>query len=285
MTDGIRVSAIINQAVGGQTSADQLAILQAQGVQGAQFVFIFVGTNDIQGGVASSVTVGNVSAMIDFVRPGAVPIICIPPLWYPNTFTAGTGQNTSGYQAGGATRALLLRLAGTKNVKCVDMTQVMGVTVATDRAANPLAGFPAPLRDNLHPNAYGYRMVGWANARALLGAYGGAVSREMTPSFLPSSILRNGWTMSFEPPTFSFDLSGRCKLTGVLEPGTMTVNTVICNLPEPARVLRPGHAVTATSNGICTLGLNPNGDVYLATAPPAGALWVSLDIPAYNTSQ
>ncbi|WP_448675872.1 GDSL-type esterase/lipase family protein [Pseudomonas sp. LY-1] len=285
LTDGIRINAVINQAIGGQTSAQQLAILQSQGIQGCQYVFLNVGTNDIQQGVAPATTISNVSAMIDYVRAqGANPITWIPPLWYPNTFTSGTGQNTSGYQSGSALRVLLLRLAGTKTCKCVDLTQVMGTAVADYRNNYITSGFDPVLRDNIHPTTYGYRMIGWALAKALLSLHGGVISREQDQTFLPSSGLKNGWGMTFDPPTFSFNASGELKLTGVLDAGTVTAGTVMYTLPETMRPVRTSRTTVPTNNGSCSLQVATSGDVSLITAA-TGAIWVSIDIPAFKTLQ
>lgn len=285
LTDGIRINAVINQAIGGQTSAQQLSILQSQGVQGCQYVFLNVATNDIQQGVSPATTISNVSTMIDYVRAqGAIPITWIPPLWYPNTFTSGTGQNTSGYQAGSALRVLLLRLAGTKSCKCVDMTQVMGTTVADYRNNYITAGFDPVLRDNIHPTTYGYRMIGWTLAKALLSLHGGVISREQDQTFLPSSGLKNGWGMTFEPPTFCFNSSGELKLTGVLDAGTVTAGTVMYTLPETMRPVRTSRTMVPTNNGSCSIQVATNGDISLITAA-TGAIWVSIDVPAFKTNQ
>lgn len=286
-TSGIRVNNVINMAVGGQTSTQQRASLLANGVQGAQFTFICVGTNDIQGGVAPATTVSNISDMIDFCATnGSTPIVWIPPLWYPNSLVGGNGQNTANYQAGAHTRSLIARLAGTKGIRCLDMTQAMGQILATYKTGETAFGYDPMVRDNIHPTAYGYRLIGRELARVLMGAYVPEVTELKGSTFLPASGVRNGWLVAIQPPRYTISVDGVVNLNGVIDgnTGTKTDGTAIYNLPEFLRPITNCRFLCATDDTkVAKVTVQTGGDI-LVSGVSAGNIWVALDSLSFKTA-
>lgn len=173
-TKGVRVVAYTNQAVPGDDSNAQLALLQTNGVPaGTTHSVIQIGTNDIQGSGSVSTLSSNVSQMIDILQAaGSKIVIGLPPLWYTRAQAGTRGQNSLRYEQGTAYRIALLKLCANRGVPLLDSLPEYGPIVANfvKAGSSPnLIGLDPMVYDNLHPGSFMARIMGANYAGMLLG--------------------------------------------------------------------------------------------------------------------
>ena len=238
-SNGCRVMRVVNNAVSGYNSTQALALMQSVGVAGFNFCVIGIGTNDIQQGFTPADTINNINAMVTICNAaGCVPIIWIPPLWYTQTEAgAGNGQ-ASGNSAGGMPiRSVLLRYCAVHSVACVDLTMVTGpIDVRYLNSTGGVSNADSMVRDNIHPTAYSYRVIGTAIARRILGLLAPAANRAVAFQQL-SPTMQNSWTDATSGSRISYAVSpdGKVSLAGVATAGTKTDGTAIFTVPEHLR--------------------------------------------------
>ena len=278
---GMRVWDVFNQAVPGHTSAQQLAVLNANDAQLtiSTHVVIDVGTNDNQdSGPATTLT--NVGAMIDRIVSRDVPashiVICVPHLWYTKTMAGGAGATVGFNDTHALLRAGLKRLAAARGCRLVDFQEVLAAITPQD-LARPLQVDPI-VRDNLHPTLYGYRAMGEAVAREVLSSSARRMTQKMSTTLLHDAWLQNGWTReSGRPASISVSADGIVSLSGVLNKGTVTTYVTVAILPVNLRpVMTREYAARTNTGSPTTVFVSPDGQILLAEFP-VEALFVSLD--------
>lgn len=238
-SNGCRVMNVNNQAVSGYTSTQALSLMQSVGVAGYNYCVIGVGTNDIQQGFTPQATINNINAMVAICNAAnVVPILWIPPLWYTQTEAgAGTGQASTAAAAGSPIRATILRYCAVNSVACVDLTMVTGpVDVRFLKSTGGVSNADPMVRDNIHPTAYAYRLIGNAIARRILGLMVPALDRSVVFQQLNPPML-NSWTDVTSGSRISYATShdGKVTLAGVVTAGTKTDGTAIFAVPENLR--------------------------------------------------
>lgn len=249
---GVRVGAVVNRAVAGYTSAQALAAMQANPPAGSNVCVIGIGTNDIQTGVSVTTCLNNIAAMVALCNSnGALPVIWVCPLWYTQAEAgAGNGQPSGNSGAGSPIRAAIMRYCGAHGIACVDLTQVTGpIDVRYLQDTYGVSGADSMVRDNIHPTAYAYRLIGQAISRRILGLFAPRYSRAVAYQAMnPTPAGLNGWTVT--EANYSVSESGLVQLGGVLTNfggATLSNGTLFMQLPEHLRPLAACRFATFAS--------------------------------------
>lgn len=255
---GFRVDSIVNLAVSGDTSAQQLVRLQAAATGGIDALLIMVGTNDIQGAVSVGSYLSNIDQMLTIAANNKmIPVVGLPPMFYGRAqaiLAGGLGGDALNYESGGEHRTALLHWLAAHAIKPVTATlEDLGPILSNYLNQPPK---DSVIRDNIHPTAYGYRLLGYAWAKALAGALNPAVHRSM-----PRQPILAAWAgavanmaMPGNEVQFSVDNSDRvawsgwCKLNGVATPGLQV------NFAQLPRALWPDGVVRVTATATSSVG-------------------------------
>lgn len=175
-TGGLRVSALGNQAVPGQTSGNQLTVLQAAEAANILDAYddgimcIQVGVNDMQGSIPVATYTANLEAIIAIGKSHRMTIVAgLPTMYYTRVQAALFGKLVApagNYEIGAPYRAAAMWVFAQRGVKIVPVLDELGPVVAdwlaTDK--DPI------VRDAIHPGSHANRLMGYAYARAILGA-------------------------------------------------------------------------------------------------------------------
>jgi hypothetical protein len=137
------------------------------------FALILIGTNNIQGQSGVAGYVADLNAMLDYclaANPRMTVVLGVPPLFYTRAQAeafGGQGQGSQNYDRGAVYRAALLEVAATRRVKvALGTLEELGPVVA-----NLLQTPKDPVvNDNIHGGAMMNRLLGYAFAKAYLGA-------------------------------------------------------------------------------------------------------------------
>ena len=254
---GVRVGAVTNHAVAGYTSAQALSAMTSTPPAGYDVCVIGIGTNDVQTGQSVTTCLNNIASMVAICASnGVTPVLWVFPLWYTQAEAgSGNGQPSGNSGGGSAIRAAIMRYCGVNRIACVDLTQVTGpIDVRYLQGTFGVSGADPMVRDNIHPTAYAYRLIGHAVARRILGIVTPKSSRAVTyqnPSPAWSGL--NGWTST--AINYAVSESGIAQLAGVMtNPGGASVadGTTFMQLPEH---LRPIASVRFP----CYVGLSTGG--------------------------
>lgn len=230
---GVKVTGWNNYAVPSHNSADLVALFDTHGVGASNYIVLFIGTNDVQGGSALSASVGNLTYVLGEIRDaGRKAVVVIPPLWLnadqgAEGFTSANGEKAAPLRA--AFRSLALQFGAL----LVDLSQLTGQVLTAYYESSALSD-PA-MRDRIHPTAFLYEAIGHEIASVVLGDIGRKVTAALAPSAVPSAWLRNGWAMTTEPPHVQISESGFVSFFGVLDAGTKADGTIIMVLPPSLR--------------------------------------------------
>lgn len=187
---GVRLLRLDNYAVGGHASPQQLAVMRTVKLDSYDFALILVGTNNIQyqSGVAGYVA--DLNAMLDCclaANPRMTVVLGVPPLFYTRAQAeafGGQGQNSQNYDRGAAYRAALLEVAATRRIKvALGTLEELGPVVA-----NLLQTPKDPVvNDNIHGGAMMNRLLGYAFAKAYLGAINPVPSQTVASTPVPAA--------------------------------------------------------------------------------------------------
>lgn len=277
---GIRVEKITNVAVSGDSSAAQLARVTAAVTGGIDAMLILVGANDIQGAVPVSSYLSNIDQMLTLARNNnMIPIVGIPTMFYGRSqaeTAGGMGQDAANYDTGSHYRTALLHWLAAHAVKPV---------VATLEDLGPVLGDylnsatkDAMVMDNIHPTAYGRRLLGYAFAKAVAGAFNPAVHRSIPRQQIVTAwanpivdMAQAGNEVTFavgEADTVAW--RGWCKLVGAATPGLMIE---IARLP---RALWPDGPARATLKAT-SVGGSPIAETVTVVVDAVGVVSVWFD--------
>lgn len=283
---GLRVMSIENRAVSGDNSGSVLTRLQNQGTNGANYVVIKVGRNDIQYSMALSTSFANISSAIDIIQAAyATPVICIPGCWYLKTEASGKGQNTQNSNAGAPLRQAMLQLAATKGCLIYEEEFAQGPILPSFLTLDP-NNVDQRLRDAIHQTNALYRLDGYQIARVIAGHYlrrptpairlGAMPTITTRPDFGP----RNSWVATAGRWEVSDD--GRVSLSGYLTAGTVTDGTTMYLMPGNMRPSEVKRFVARTSNAAkpAQIDLLFDGSLQVRGID-ATVAWVSLDGCSY----
>jgi lysophospholipase L1-like esterase len=173
---GARVDLMHSIAVSGETSTQQLARLAAEHAAGNLAAFdggvlcLQIGVNDVQAGINESVYSANLVSMIAIGAAHSMTIVGGPPtMWYDRAqaeLYGGRGMLTAGYENGSEHRLKALWVFANHGVKVVPVLDELGPVIADYLATTK----DTIVRDNIHPTAHASRLIGYAYARAILGA-------------------------------------------------------------------------------------------------------------------
>jgi len=278
---GLRILRLDNFAVGGQTSAQQLAAMRKQDLKPYDFFLIMVGTNNIQGQSGVQAYTADLNAMIDEARkanPLATVVLGIPPLFYTRaqaTHFGGLGQDSQNYDRGSLYRAALLQVAAARQVK---------VAFGTEEDQGPIVaallklGKEPVLRDNIHGGAIMQRMIADAFARSFLSALNPPADTATAKATMPSSWAMNGTDVS--QAGYALAPDGRVNLRGMVAVKALSVP--ILKLPFS---LRPNGVerrfLCAAGDTFCTVIVNPDGAVTIV-CPGGKPGTINLDMVSYQ---
>lgn len=236
---GVRAWNIIDSAVAGHTSSQQLALMQSQGVADANLVVIAVGTNDAQGQVDFTTYTSNLNAMLDIcVNAGKPVVIAKFGLWYTQTQAGARGQLSANAEKAARYRGIVARVAAQRSVKLIDLTEIEGPIVAyyvnTAATINMVgAGDPA-VHDNIHPTSVLTRLIGRRMAEAIMGSITTRNTFEVNSALIATA--NSGWVINANDNPVYADIShdGVLTLSGTVfrSSGTTTDATVIFILPK-----------------------------------------------------
>lgn len=243
-SNGLRLWAVYNYAVAGETSAQQLARMQSANLASANVVVIAVGTNDAQGQVGLSVYRANLEAMCDICIAANKPFIVVKPqLWYTQTESGGSGQASANYALTAQYRAVCSVVCAAKGGKLVDTDSDLGPIVAY--YVNPASGVDMTgagdpvVFDNIHFTSKANDILANAVVKALLGVLCNKSKLGYTTAGLTVRS-RNSWVINTgdNPLQISATKDGAVVLTGRVfkSIGSTLDGTVIAKLP---RVLSP----------------------------------------------
>lgn len=267
---GINKFTITNKAVSGNTSAQQLAIMQATDLTPYDLILILIGINDIQGNVPISTFSANLQAMIDLAKGNNRKVVVgVPHVWISQDLT-GQGFATSNYNKGGLYRAEIIKLVAVNNIILADTMSEIG-RVGVD---NHLA----VIRDNLHNNHFGEILDARAFARGIICAYTqDTQGYQTTPKYTyPTPI--NGYYVynvgQYNSPLRATRDGLTLYIYGFLTPGTFTNGTTIFVLPVGFRPTAP-RIIDALSNlGPWTAEIQTNGNVVVSTPTSGTPSWI-----------
>lgn len=285
-TLGLRVFSLTNRAVAGDDLAGQYAVMNDDGINGANIVVMQVGTNDVQGLTSKSSFLTNLQNVLTYCNTaGATLVFGIPPEFYTQAQAGSRGQAASNYERGNYIRGAILRFCADNGLRCVDSGQVLGPLLANyvNSALTPYwGGDPANdpmLYDNIHPTPVMERLLGIAYAKAVAGAVMSAgnnitpFSLRLAPTTLRASVMRNSWAMTTEPVNWQCDEAGAVTFSGVFDKstGVLTDSTQIAQLPRALWPEAPVRAICATSalTKPCVLFVSTAGAVTIYGADAA----------------
>lgn len=260
-TYGLKLLGVTNVAFAGANSADMVATITSGGTYSSNYALVLIGTNDIQGGSSAETTLGNLGyvdgdgGLLSLLRTAyCEPIVAIPPLWYNQTLSGGTGGATTNYENGARTRAAIIRLCALRGIKCVDLQQVLGPVLANYLSVTDM---DPVVRDNAHLTQAGNRNLAVAFSRALADVAFPKMTPLVAPRALPD-LWANSWTSS--TTLFSVDAAGRVHLSGLATAGTKADGTTIYTLPVNLRPSLNLSFATITDVGSETARVDVNAD-------------------------
>jgi len=300
---GMRVPVLTNNAVSGATAAQQYTTMQATGLGGGSIIPMLIGTNDIQALTAKATFVATLTSILSYCNShGGTLVLGVPPLYYTQTQVGnGSGQATTNYEQGAYIRSAVIKFCADNNIRCVDLTQVLGPILANYRNSGLSPYWGADVAndpmvfDNIHPSPVMERLIARAFAKVVAGLIQTAGLRVkpgslyQAPSNFSDLVLKNSWVFTTERGRWMCDDAGNMECAGIIDKGTgsLTNGTIIMRLPrnliprDRKRVQCSTDVVTAP----CYLDVSATtGDVSIQGVN-ASATKIYLDGLAFNVKQ
>lgn len=285
---GVRLLRLDNYAVGGQASPQQLALMRTVKLNGYDFALILIGTNNIQGQSGVAGYVADLNAMLDCclaANPRMTVVLGVPPLFYTRAQAeafGGQGQDSQHYDRGAAYRAALLEVAAARRVKvALGTLEELGPVVANllQTPKDPVVS------DNIHGGAMMNRLLGYAFAKAYLGAINPVPSQAVASTPVPAAwTTRQAACTSPAPATGGpvayriaadgkISFSGYVRLTGTPARGTATPVLTLPMSFRPADSARhfacPATDAAGAPVASCLVTLGTDGKVTAQVASTA----------------
>ncbi|WVT73334.1 SGNH/GDSL hydrolase family protein [Sinorhizobium chiapasense] len=271
-----------NLAVNGANSDGVLSQITAYDKTGLTDAVIMVSVNDQQASVSAATLRARLISSIDALQVvGARVYIVLQTPYYDKTLA--NGVNASNMNGAGKYRSYVQRVAAEKGCVVIDTMQQLKPALATmlsDGSLDP------GLRDNLHPTAFAYMLIGRMVARAILAGASAKITKLMPPQDLPTWALASSWTLGTPAGSAEMNGDGIARLSGRLVPsGTKTAGTVILNLPAPLRPVKAQHFIVRSELASVLLDIATTGAITLRTNMTGMSdTWVSLDGISFATA-
>lgn len=234
-TFGMKLGAISNLAVSGTNSFDVYQSITTNGLGGAYYVVVGIGTNDIQSGASLTTFANNITGILTSIQAaGRVPVMVMPYMWYGRSQIGSStkGQPSTNYDAGAPYRARLARLCSDAGAILVDPTRELPEPkpsyITTDTSQDPL------VRDNIHQSYLGYKLYAWAIARAIASHAAQRADFKDYRVAVPTDWMRNSYTAGTNLKVQITD-NGLVTLQGNMSVASGANNVVTMNLPRWAR--------------------------------------------------
>lgn len=262
-TFGMKVEAISNYAVSGTNSFDVYQSITTNGLGGAYYVVVGIGTNDIQSAASVTTFSNNITGILTAIQAaGRVPVMVMPYMWYGRDQISSTtrGQPATNYDGGAPYRSRLARLCADVGAILVDPTRELPEPkpryVSVDTSQDPL------VRDNIHQSYLGYKLYAWAIARAIASHAAQRADFKDYRISVPSDWMRNSYSQGTNLKVCITE-NGMVTLQGNMSVATGANNVVIMNLPRWARpeVDQVFPVITNASAALGQLTVSTNGDV------------------------
>jgi len=239
LSSGLRAWNIIDSAVAGQTSSQQLAIMQSQGVADANLVIIAVGTNDAQGQVDFNTYTSNLNAMIDIcVNANKTVALAKFGLWYTRLEAGERGQASANAERAARYRGIVSRVAAQRSVKLIDLTEFEGPVVSyyvnPASAINMVGLGDSVVHDNIHPTSLANKLIGRRMAQAVMGVVSTRNTFAVNSALIASPA--NNWSINSNDNPIFADISheGIIVMSGTIfrSTGTTVDGTTIFTIPK-----------------------------------------------------
>lgn len=257
-TAGMRAEVTANYALGGQTSAQQLAKLQADGVPAGTTVCVAtLGGNDQQGGVNISTlrdTWDDIKAALDAL--GVRLHFILSNLPYTTVEAPGHGSDFSNYLNSHLYRTLMMRWAADNGVSVTQSNQAIPPqTTRYIGTAEPV------MRDNAHWSPMSVRTIAVATAYDIAGLLAPAYSDRLDWLALPGGAYMNAWENSADAPVRLSIRDGWVEMSGAITKASGVADQSILQLPPE---LAPAHGVlmptaSASNSEVVRTGVLPFG--------------------------
>lgn len=283
---GIRITGLDNYAVGGHAVFQQQQVLETKGIPaGTTHAAVMVGANDFAGDASTDdFTFGYFKSMLDMLFAYSLKVLVMIPFGsYSRARAGGRGANVVRNMSPSRTQMMLAAYAASRGAKVLDMNDVTG-PLTGDFAAHAFA--EPMLRDNVHPSAFGYKVLGLAAANAMLDLMIEPMSPEVIDGLLPTTSLagvygpQNAWSQdTTDPLTYHVQRLAtgvQVSLTGQLKAGTRSAAALIYLLPPNLRPNRNITIVAFSDANDVTIQATVEGFVYVRGMQAAGS-YVRLD--------
>lgn len=287
-TAGITVGDVLNIAISGQTSGQQLEVLKTVGV-GYDLCLIQIGVNDCQANVPYSAFSSNIAEMISYSKAiGAYPIVGVPTAYYSlaeaNLHGQRGGQNTTNNESLHSYRAILIRqVAASGALLNLEGMKAYGAMTASWLDSIPHSVKDSIVVDNIHPTAYGSMMLAQGWARSVIGYYQQQGINNYTPSTtIPLSWTRGGFGATSRPSIKCGTFSGSLSV-----PSSGYTSGVVCiQLPPYVGAKAGSRTVPALGSDGLPIGsaqffIGGDGKCYPFNVP-ASTAYIQLDGVEFN---
>lgn len=230
---GVKVGNIVNNAISGQNISQQLALMKLNGFGTAYYVFVGIGTNDVQGSTNISNFHDDIAEAIDFIKSnGRKPVIIPPWMWYTQAQSGGVGQASSNYNLGARYRMVMERVAYEKGAILIKLNEELP-------NPDPLLLLTEPdsplLRDNIHQASKANQLQGIGIVKGVCDDY---FSMPDTIEEIVSDELMLGTAIKDTDLRIIYTKEGSSNITGSIILNGMSAGQALMRLP---RYISPTH--------------------------------------------
>lgn len=151
---------ISNYAEAGETSTQQLARFNANGLGNANLFAFVLGTNDVQTTAGVNTLLNNLDTFYTAINTANRKLVVgVPPMWMSQTMGGGTGYSTSNYDKGADYRGSVIRYCLDRGIEYFEMSTLFGYV---NNQSNEF------IRDNIHQSAIGYAATAISAANTIM---------------------------------------------------------------------------------------------------------------------
>lgn len=282
---GIKIGAVTNYGVAGQTIEQQYAAMQTSGFGNAYYVVFCAGTNNAQGLQPIANYKAAVSQALGYIiGQGRRPLVVIPWMWYTRTQSVGgAGQMSSNYDKAAPYRMWLERIAFELGCVVVKTPEELPNPSPALMTSEPTA---ALLRDNIHQDALAHQLYAEVVVQALVDDYLGMPDAvEETPA---AYLMMNGASAASDL-RIAYGKDGFASIAGTIAVTTITNGTSLMRIPRYAMPIRlvniPAMSVTSGGAlGSCYVYADTATGTLRLQGAPAGTTSVILSGTAWLTA-
>jgi hypothetical protein len=272
---GMRADITGNYALGGQTSAQQLATLTANGVPAGTTVAVAtLGGNDEQTGVAIATlrtTWSSIKAILD--AAGVKLHFILTDLPYTTVEAPGHGSDFGNYLNHHLYRTAMMRWAADNGVTVTQSNQGIPPQVPSYLGTDDEV-----LRDNVHWSPMSMRTIAVQAAYDIAGLFAPSYKKALDPIALPASAYMNSWTDGTSPVRMSINAEGWVRLSGSITKASgvsdQSVLQMFSEFAPQYEIIEP--AASLSSGETVRVGVTTAGVVYV-NGTQAGDTTIWLD--------